>query len=395
MAYHSKEKLMKYIYLDYSSTTPCHPEVVKAMQPYFTEIYGNPSSLYSCGHEAKEGTEKARASVAKLIGAREDEIVFTSGGTESDNHALKGTALASDPGKNHIITNGAEHHAIIVTCRSLERRGFKITRVPVDSYGMVDPDEVKNTITPQTILVSIMHANNEVGTIQPIAEISKITREAGVPFHTDAVQSVGHIPVDVNEMGVDMLSISSHKLYGPKGVGVLYIRKGVKPFSLIHGGEQEFGRRAGTYNVPGIVGLGKAAEIAMREMDEEVKRLVYLRDKLIKGLTGSIKDSHLNGHPEKRLPGNSNITIDFVEGEAMCLHLDLQGICASTGSACASSSLEPSHVLMSMGFPPERAHGAIRMTLGKWTTEEEIDKVLDILPGIITKLRAMSPLHGA
>ena len=383
---------MARIYLDYAATTPTHPEVLKAMLPYFTEAFGNPSSIYSCGQEAKGAVEEARAKVAGLIGARDEEIVFTSGGTEADNFALKGVAFANEGKGNHIITTSIEHHAVLETCKFLERRGFSVTYLPVDKYGLVDPDDVRKAITEKTILISVMHANNEVGTIEPIAEIGKIAREAGVYFHTDAVQTVGHIPVDVNELGVSLLSISAHKLYGPKGVGALYIRKGTKLVSFMHGGEQERGRRAGTENVPGIVGFGKAAELAGQEMNEEAERLTRLRDKLIQGLLERIDHIHLNGHPVKRLPNNVNISVDFVEGESMCLNLDLEGICASTGSACSSGSLEPSHVLLAMGLHHEQAHGSLRFTLGKWTTEEEIERVLEVLSRVVAKLRAMSPL---
>jgi cysteine desulfurase len=383
---------MEKIYLDYAATTPVHPEVLEAMLPYFTEKFGNPSTLYEYGQEAKGAIEEARASVAGLIGGKPEEIVFTCGGTEADNYALEGAVYANEKKGNHIITSSIEHHAVLETCKFLEKRGFKVTYVPVDNYGLVDPDAVKKAITPETVLVSVMHANNEVGTIEPLAEIGKITREAGVLFHTDAVQTVGHIPVDVNELGVDLLSMSAHKLYGPKGVGALYIRKGKGLVPFMHGGEQEKRRRAGTENVPGIVGLGKAAELARQEMAQEAKRLTGLRDKLISGLLEHIGDARLNGHPFKRLPNNVNLTIDFVEGESMCLHLDMEGICASTGSACSSGSLEASHVLLAMGLRHEQAHGSLRFTLGRWTTEDEIDKVIGALTSVVARLRAMSPL---
>ncbi len=383
---------MSRIYLDYAATTPTHPEVVKAMLPYFTETFGNPSSIYSYGQEAKGAVEEARAKVAKLINARDEEIVFTSGGTEADNFALKGVAYANESKGNHIITSSIEHHAVMETCKFLERRGFRVTYLPVDEYGLVDPDDVRKAITDRTILISVMHANNEVGTIEPITRIGKIAREVGVYFHTDAVQAVGHIPINVNELGVDLLSMSAHKLYGPKGVGALYIRKGTKLTPFIHGGEQERRRRASTENVPAIVGFGRAAELAQQEMSEEMERLTYLRDQLIKGLSERIDHIRLNGHPIMRLPNNVNVSVDYVEGESILLNLDLEGICVSTGSACSSSSLEPSHVLMAMGLSHEQAHGSLRFSLGKWTTEEEIERVLDILPRIIAKLRAMSPL---
>lgn len=383
---------MKRIYLDYAATTPTRPEVVAAMLPYFTEAFGNPSSIYSCGQEAKGAIEEARVKVAKLIGARDEEIVFTSGGTEADNFALKGVAFDNESRGNHIITSPIEHHAVLETGKFLEKRGFRVTCLPVDKYGIVDPGHVKKAITDKTILISVMHANNEVGTIEPIAEIGKIAREAGVYFHTDAVQTAGHIPVDVNELGVDLLSMSAHKLYGPKGIGALYIRKGTKLTPFMHGGEQEKRRRASTENVPGIVGFGRAAELARQEMDEEVPRLTHLRDQLIKGLMERIDHIRLNGHHLSRLPNNVNVSIDFVEGESILLNLDLEGICASTGSACSSSSLEPSYVLLAMGLPHEQAHGSLRLTLGKWTDEEDISRVLEVLPRVIAKLRAMSPL---
>ncbi len=380
------------IYLDYAATTPTHPEVVKAMSPYFTEAFGNPSSIHSYGQEAKGAIEEARVKIASLISARGGEIVFTSGGTEADNFAIKGVAFANESRGNHIITSSIEHPAVIETCKFLEKRGFRVTYLPVDEYGLVDLDDVRKAITDKTILVSVMHANNEMGTIEPIAEIDKIAKEAGVYFHTDAVQAVGHIPVDVKELGVDLLSMSAHKLCGPKGVGALYIRKGTKLISFMHGGEQERRRRASTENVPGIVGFGKAAELAQQEMSEEAERLTYLRDRLVKGLLERIDHTRLNGHPIMRLPNNVNVSVDFVEGESMLLNLDLEGICASTGSACSSSSLEPSHILLAIGLSHEQAHGSLRFSLGKWTTEEEIERVLDVLPSIVVKLRAMSPL---
>ncbi len=383
---------MKRIYLDYSATTPTHPEVLKAMLPCFTDAFGNPSSIHSCGQETKEAVETARAKLAGLIGSRDEDIVFTSGGTEADNFAIKGIAFANERRGNHIITSVVEHHAVTETCRFLEKRGFKVTYLPVDEHCVVNPDDVRRAITARTILISIMHANNEVGSLQPVAEISKIAREAGVYFHTDAVQTVGHIPVNVKRLGADLLSISAHKLYGPKGVGALYIRKGTKLSPFMHGGEQERGLRASTENVPGIVGFGVAAELAGREMDEEAERLTRFRDRLTNGLLSSIAHTRLNGHPINRLPNNVNISVDFVEGEAILLNLDLAGICASTGSACSSQSAEPSHVLLAMGLSHEQARGSLRFSLGKWTTEAEIDKVLDVMPQIVAKLRGMSPL---
>ena len=365
---------MRRIYLDHAATTPTRPEAVEAMLPYFTDGFGNPSSIYSYGQEARGAIEEARTRVAELIGARSEEIVFTSGGTEADNSALKGVAYASEHKGNHIITTSIEHHAVLGVCKFLEKRGLRITYLPVDKYGLVDPDDVRKAITNKTILISVIHASNEVGTIEPLEEIGEIARQAGVYFHTDAVQTVGHIPVNVDNLKVDLLSISAHKLYGPKGVGALYIRKGTKLVSLMHGGEQEKRRRAGTENVPAIVGLA------------------HLRDKLIKGLGEEIDHTHLNGHPGKRLPNNVNVSVDFVEGESMLLNLDLEAICTSTGSACSSASLEPSHVLLALGVPPEQAHCSLRFTLGRENTEADVERVLEVLPGIVAKLRAMSPL---
>ena len=380
------------IYLDYAATTPTHPEVVKSMLPYFTEAFANPSSIYTCAQEAKGAVEDARTEVADLLGAQNEEIIFTSGGTEADNTALKGIAYANKNKGSHIITSSIEHHAVLETCKFLERSGFQVTYLPVDEYGLVAPEDVSNAITDKTILISIIHANNEIGTIQPIVEIGKIAREREVYLHTDAVQTVGHIPIDVDELGVDLLSMSAHKLYGPKGVGALYVRKGTRLTPFIHGGEQESGRRASTHNVPGIVGLGKAVEIARREMDEESERVTHLRNKLIKGILEQIDHTRLNGHPLNRLPNNVNVSVDFVEGESMCLSLDSEGICISTGSACSTGSSEPSHVLLALGLPPEQAYGSLRLTLGKWTTEEEVDQTLEALIRAVARLRAMSPL---
>lgn len=383
---------MKRIYLDNAATTPMDPEVLKAMLPFLSDAFGNPSSIHSFGQETRAVVEEARDKIATLIGARSEEIVFTGGGTEADNFAIKGAAFANEGKGDHIITTSIEHHAVMESCKFLERRGFRITYLPVGIDGLVDPQDVKKAITDRTILISVMHANNEVGTIEPLAEIGKIAREECIYSHTDAVQTVGHIPVNVDELGIDLLAMSAHKLYGPKGVGALYIRKGTKLIPFIHGGEQERRRRAGTENVPAIVGFGKSAEIAQREMDGEAKWLIYLRDKLIKGLMERIEHMHLNGHPAQRLPNNVNVSIEFVEGESMLLNLDLEGIAASTGSACSSSSLEPSYVLLAMGFPQEMAHGSLRFSLGRETTEEDIQSVLEVLPGIIDRLRAMSPM---
>ena len=384
---------MKRIYLDYAATTPMRSEVLEAMQPYLTEVFGNPSSIYSYGHEAKAGVDKARTAVASLLGAREEEIVFTGGGTEADNFAIKGIGFANRSKGNHIITSSIEHHAVLETCQFMETQAFAVTYLQVDKYGMVDPDDVKNAITPETILITIMHANNEIGTIQPISEIGRIAREAGVYFHTDAVQTAGHIPSDVNELNVDMLSTSAHKLYGPKGVGALYLRKGTRIVPLIHGGEQENNRRASTENVAGIVGFGKAAELAKLELKVESTRIAAMRDRLVNSLEKNIDEIQLNGHRTRRLPNNINLTVAYTEGESIVLNLDLKGICASTGSACTSSSLEPSHVLVAIGLPQEIAYSSFRMTLGKWNTDEDIDRVIQVLPEVIADLRAMSPLY--
>jgi cysteine desulfurase len=383
---------MRRIYLDHAATTPTHPEVVKAMLPFFTDAFGNPSSIYSYGQEAKGAVEQARIKVAGLIGTPSENIVFTSGGTEADNFAIKGVAYANQHKGNRIITTSVEHHAVLEVCKFLGKRGFKISYLPVDEYGLVDPDDVRKAITDKTILISVIHANNEVGTIQPVEEIGKIARQAGIYFHTDAVQTVGHIPVNVDELKVDLLSISAHKLYGPKGAGAIYIRKGTRLITLMHGGEQEKRRRGGTENVPAIVGLGKAVELAGQEMDKEAQRLANLRDKLIKGLLEKIPHLRLNGHPTRRLPNNINISVDFVEGEAMLLSLDLEGISASTGSACSSASLKPSHVLLALGLPPEQAHGSLRFSLGRENSEADIERVLQVLPAIVSRLRHMSPL---
>jgi len=383
---------MKRVYLDYAATTPTHPEVVTAMLPYLNDTFGNPSSIHSLGQEAKRAVEGVRKTIAAFIGAAADEIVFTSGGTEADNFAIKGVAYANEHRGNHIVTSSIEHHAVIEPLKFLEQRGFKVTYLPVDQYGMVDPQDVRKAVSEKTILISVMHANNEIGTIEPIAEIGTIAKERGVYFHTDAVQTVGHIPVDVNELRVDLLAMSAHKLYGPKGVGALYVRKGTKVAPFMHGGEQEQRRRASTENVPGIVGFGRAVELAQLEMNEEAARLIYLRDQLTRDLIEQIDGVRLNGHPRKRLPNNVNVSVDFVEGESMLITLDLEGIYASTGSACGSSSLKPSPVLLAMGLPHEQAHGSLRFTLGKWTTEEDIGRVLEVLPRIVDKLRAISPL---
>ncbi len=382
---------MKRIYLDYAATTPTHPEVVKEILPYFNEVYGNPSSIYQIAQRAKWAVGEAREKVARLINAKAEEIIFTSGGTEADNMTIKGIVFANKRCGNHIVTSKIEHHAVLNACKWFEKQGFKITYISVDKYGMIDLDELRKSLTDKTILISIMHANNEVGTIEPISEIARIAKEKGIYFHTDAVQTVGKVSLDVKELGVDLLSLSGHKLYGPKGVGALYIRKGVKISPLIHGGHHERNKRAGTENVPGIVGLGKACEIAVKEMAAEGRRLKVLRDRLYKGLSERIDEIVLNGHPQDRLPGILNICVKYVEGESMLINLDLEGICASSGSACTSGLLEPSHVLLAMGIPPEVAHGSLRFSLGRDTTEGDVGRVIEVLPPIVEKLRAMSP----
>jgi cysteine desulfurase len=384
---------MKKIYLDYAATTPTDPRVVDEMLPYFTENFGNPSSVHSFGQEANRAIEKARAGIAGLIGATPDEIVFVSGGTEANNTALKGIARTKHDKGNHIITSSVEHHSVSETAAALKKEGFRITFLPVDEYGMVDPADVKKALDEKTILISVMHANNEIGTIQPIAEIGKIARERGITFHTDAVQTFGHIPVNVDELGVDLLSTSSHKFYGPRGAGFLYVRKGIKLASLLSGGDQERRRRAGTHNTPGIVGTAAAARIAHESMAEASVREIALRDRLVKGLAAAVEDTSLNGHPTTRLPNNTNISFHFIEGESILLSLDMEGIAASTGSACTSSTLEPSHVLLAIGLSHEIAHGSIRFSLGRWTTDEHIERVIEVLPGIVSRLRMMSPLY--
>ena len=379
------------IYLDNNATTPTDERVVEAMLPYFCKKYGNPSSIYKLANESDMAKEEARDKVAKLLNAKPYEIVFTGCGTESDNFAIKGTAFANREKGNHIITSSIEHHAVLNACKWLEKQDFEVTYIGVDKHGVVNLDELCKAITDKTILISIMHANNEVGTIEPIKEIADIAKDNGIYFHIDAVQTVGKLPIDVNDLSVDLLSMSGHKFYGPKGVGALYIRKGTKIDSLLHGGHHERNRRAGTENVPGIVGLGKASEIAMEEFEEEERRVKKLRDRLEKGLMEKIDDVIINGHPERRLPGTLNICVKYVEGESILLQLDHNGIAASSGSACTSGSFEPSHVLTSMGIPPEVAHGSLRFSVGRSNTENDIDKVIEVLPPIVEKLREMSP----
>jgi cysteine desulfurase len=380
---------MKNIYLDHAATTPADKRVVEAMLPYFTEHFGNPSSVHSFSRDARDAVVRAREITASFIGAKQEEIVFTSGGTESDNAALKGVAYGRREKGDHIITSKIEHHAVLESCRFLVRQGFSVTYLPVDQYGMVDPDDIRKAITDKTILVSIMHANNEIGTIQPIREIGKIAGEKGVYFHTDAVQTIGHIPVNVNDLNVDILSSSAHKLYGPKGVGFLYMRKGTRMNSFMHGGDQEKGRRASTHNVPGIVGLGKAVELAGLEMESEMKQLRPLRDFFIKGILERIDQSFLNGHPEIRLPNNVHVSIPYMDSEAMLMELDRSGVACSAGSACTSTSLDPSHVLMAIGISPEAANGSLRFTMGRQTTKDYVEYVLEVLQGVVAKLRAM------
>jgi len=379
---------MRRIYLDYAATTPTHPDVAKAIRPYFSKAFGNPSSMHSFGQEARIAIEEARDKVASLIGANSEEIVFTSGGTEADNFAIKGIAYANEGKGSHIITSSIEHHAVLETCKFLESRGFKVTYLPVDEYGLVDPQDVKRAITDKTILISVMHANNEVGTIEQITEISQIAREADIYLHTDAAQTLGHIPSKVNDLGVDLLAMSAHKLGGPKGVGALYIRKGTNIISFIHGGEQEKRRRASTENVSGIVGFGVATQIAQRVMEGEAHRQNALRDKLLKGLTEHIEHIHLNGHPSRRLPNSINISIDDVEGEAILLNLNMESIYASTGSACSSGSSEPSHVLLALGRSKDQARSSIRFSLGRETAAQDIDRVIAVLPKVVASLRA-------
>lgn len=381
----------KIVYMDHAATTYAAPEVVEAMLPYFSEKFGNPSSVYGIGQENKAAVEEARAKVAAAINAEPNEIYFTAGGTESDNWVLKGVAFANIRKGKHIITTAVEHHAILHAAEWLQSQGFEVTYLPVDQYGMVSPADVEKAIRPDTILISVMYANNEVGTIQPIAEIGAIARAHGIYFHTDAVQAVGHIPIDVKAEHIDMLSLSGHKFYGPKGIGVLYIRRGVRIQNLLHGGAQESRHRAGTENVAGIVGLGAAIERAVAAMPEESARLTAMRDHMIRELL-KIPASHLNGHPTQRLPNNVNITFEYIEGEGILLLLNMFGICASTGSACNSASLEPSHVLTAMGVPHEIAHGSVRLTLGERNTEEDVSYVLEKLPEVVGKLRSMSPL---
>ena len=385
--------MKKTIYLDNAATTKTRPEVVEAMLPYFTEFYGNPSSIYSFSDEPKKAVANGREIIAKSIGAKTNELYFTGGGSESDNWALKATAEAYKSKGNHIITSKIEHHAILHTCEWLEKHGFEVTYIDVDENGVLKLDELKKAIRPTTILISVMFANNEIGTIQPIKEIGEIAKEHGILFHTDAVQAYGHVPINVDELNIDMMSASGHKINGPKGIGFLYIRTGVKIRSFIHGGAQERKRRAGTENVPSIVGFGKAAEIAAANMEERIKYESELRDYLMDRVIAEIPYARINGRRENRLPNNANFSFQFIEGESMLIMLDDKGICGSSGSACTSGSLDPSHVLLAIGLPHEIAHGSLRLSLSEETTKEDIDYTVDNLKAIVARLRSMSPLY--
>ena len=380
-------------YFDNAATTPVREEVLQAILPYFREYYGNASSVYGIAKESKKALEKARAQVAAAIGAKPEEVYFTAGGSESDNLALRGVSEAYQKKGNHIITTKIEHHAILHTAEYLEKHGVEVTYLNVDEFGRISLEELEKAIRLETILISIMFANNEIGTIQPIAEIGAIAKKHGILFHTDAVQALGHVPIDVEKMNIDLLSMSGHKLGAPKGIGAIYIRKGVAVTPLIFGGAQESKRRAGTENIPGIVGMGMAAELAVKEMEEMTEKLTAMRDKLIRGILEQIPHSRLNGHPTERLPGNCNISFEFIEGESLLLLLDALGIAASSGSACTSGSLDPSHVLMAIGLPHEVAHGSLRLTMDRDNTEEEIDFILEKLPAIVQRLRDMSPVY--
>jgi cysteine desulfurase len=384
---------MRSIYLDHNATTPVHSEVLEEMLPYLKEKFGNASSIHSFGREAKVGLEYAREKVAKLFNCAPSEIYFTSGGTESDNLAIKGVAFANRRKGKHIITSSIEHHAVLESCKYLQKEGFEITFLPVDKYGFVDPDEFGKNIRNDTILVSIMHTNNEIGTIQPLNELANITKEKGVYFHTDAVQSAGKIPLDTEKIPIDLASISGHKIYGPKGVGAIYIRKGVRITPLAHGGHHERSRRAGTENIPGIVGLGKAAEIALRDMEDQYRHLKSLTEAFFKKLHEKIVDISLNGHSEKRIPSTLNISFKGVEGESIILSLDMKGVAVASGSACTSGSLEPSHVLSALGIDPAIAQSSIRFGFGRGNTMEDVDYVCEVLPEIIERLRSMSPIY--
>ena len=384
--------MTKTVYVDNAATTKIADSVIDDMLPYLKDVYGNPSSLHSAGREAKKVMEDARADIAAALHCEPGEIYFTSGGTEADNWAIFGTAYSKIKKGNHIITSAIEHHAVLHTLQTLEKQGFEVTYLPVGIDGIVSIEDVKNAIREDTILITIMYANNEIGTIQPISEIAEIAREKKILFHTDAVQAVGSLPIDIKELGVDMLSFTAHKIYGPKGIGALFIKKGVLIDRFMQGGAQEKNRRAGTENIAGIVGFASALSSAVAHLDENAQRLIKMRDRLIKEVLATIPYTRLNGHPDKRLPGNVNFSIEYIEGESILLMLDLNGICASSGSACTSGSLDPSHVLLALGLTHEVAHGSLRISLGHSSTEEDIDYILEVLPKIVERLRNMSPL---
>lgn len=386
---------MERVYLDYAATTPLDKRILDKMIPYFSGNFGNPSSIYFEGREARKAVDEARGKVASAINADVNEIYFTAGGTESDNWAIKGVAFAKQKKGNHIITTSIEHHAVLHTCQYLEKHGFEVTYLKVDEDGLIDLEELKSAIKDTTILISIMLANNEIGTIQPIKEIGEIAREKKIIFHTDAVQALGNVPIDVKEMNIDLLSISSHKIYGPKGIGALYVKKGVKLDNFVHGGAQEKKKRAGTENTPAVVGFGEACSLVTEDLDNHIAETMKLRDYFIESILKEIPNVRLNGHPTKRLPGNVNLSFEFIEGESLLLSLDLKGISASSGSACTSGSLDPSHVLLAIGLKHEIAHGSLRVSIGKYTTKEEIDYVLEQLPPIVQRLRDMSPLYNS
>lgn len=384
----------KKVYLDNAATTMVRPEVVATMNNYYTDLYGNPSSIYEFGQKAKRALKDARTTVSELINADADEIYFTGCGSESDNWAIKGVADKYKSKGNHIITSKIEHHAVLHTCEYLEKHGFEVTYLDVDEFGIINIEDLKKAIRKETILISIMFANNEIGTVEPIKEIGSIAKENNILFHTDAVQAFGHMPIDVEEMNIDMLSASAHKIHGPKGVGMLYIKKGIRLENLIHGGAQERKMRAGTENVPGICGFAKAVEIAGKNMEDSLKKTIALRDRFIKVIPEKIENAKLNGHPEKRLPGNVNFSFEFIEGESLLLYLDMDGIAGSSGSACTSGALDPSHVLMAIGLPHEIAHGSLRLSLSDFNTEEEVDYTVEKLVNVVDRLRNMSPLYS-
>ncbi|MDI6826799.1 MAG: cysteine desulfurase family protein [Candidatus Aenigmarchaeota archaeon] len=384
---------MRRVYMDYAATTPVDPRVLEAMKPYFLKKYGNSMSLHAWGREAKEALENSRETVASLMNADQEEVIFLGSGTEGSNMVLKGTAFANRKKGKHIIVSSIEHHCVLESARWLERQGFEITYLPVDKYGLVDLNALENAIKKDTILVSVMHANNEIGTIEPVEEIGKLCREKGIYFYSDAAQSYGKIPVDVEKMNVDLLMVDAHKIYGPKGTGALFIRKGTKIEPLLHGGGHEFGLRSSTVNVASIVGFAKAVEIQKKEMNSDANKQTKFRDRLIKEIL-KIEDSHLNGHPTKRLPNNAHFWFAYIEGESLITQLDMHGIAASTGSACSSESLEPSHVLLAIGLKPQEAHGSLRLTTGKYTTKKDVDYVLEILPKAVKRLREISPFKG-